>query len=44
MNHIGKLNQQAVKNDNYRHVLATGPHLQVVITSIPAGGEADRQE
>ena len=39
MNHIGKINQQAIENEFYRQVLATGPHLQVVIMSIPAGGE-----
>lgn len=39
MNHIGKVNQKAIENEFYRHVLATGPHMQVVIMSIPAGGE-----
>jgi mannose-6-phosphate isomerase-like protein (cupin superfamily) len=39
MNHIGKINQKAIENQFYRNVLATGPNLQVVIMSIPAGGE-----
>lgn len=39
MNHIGKINQKATDNQFFRQVLATGPHLQVVIMSIPAGGE-----
>jgi mannose-6-phosphate isomerase-like protein (cupin superfamily) len=39
MNHIGRINQKAIDNEFYRNVLATGPHLQVVIMSIPEGGE-----
>ncbi len=43
MNHIGKINQKAIDNEYYRHVLATGPHLQVVIMSIPEGGEVGEE-
>jgi mannose-6-phosphate isomerase-like protein (cupin superfamily) len=39
MPRIASITKQATENDYYRHVLATGPHLQVVIMSIPAEGE-----
>lgn len=39
MNYIAQLDQQAIENDNFRHVLATGSDLQVVVMSIPPGGE-----
>jgi mannose-6-phosphate isomerase-like protein (cupin superfamily) len=29
----------ALANDNFRRVLSTGPHAQVVVMSIPPGGE-----
>ncbi len=29
----------ALANDNFRSVLSTGPHAQVVVMSIPPGGE-----
>jgi mannose-6-phosphate isomerase-like protein (cupin superfamily) len=39
MARIENIKQQAIKNDYYRHVLATSPKLQAVVMSIPAGGE-----
>lgn len=39
MAQIINISQQAKSNDNFRKVLATGQHTQVVIMSIPAGGE-----
>ena len=39
MGRIQAINKQAISNEYYRHVLATGPKSQVVIMSIPAGGE-----
>lgn len=39
MPHIKDINNQAIKNEFFRQVLATGEHTQVVIMSIPAGGE-----
>jgi len=37
--HLKNLTQQAEGNSYFRHVLATGEHTQVVIMSIPPGGE-----
>ena len=37
--HLKNLTQQARDNSYFRHVLATGEHTQVVIMSIPPGGE-----
>lgn len=37
--HLENIEQQAMDNDYFRHVLATGKHTQVVIMSIEAGGE-----
>ena len=37
--HLKNLTQQAKDNSYFRHVLATGGHTQVVIMSIPPGGE-----
>jgi mannose-6-phosphate isomerase-like protein (cupin superfamily) len=37
--HLENLTQQAKDNSYFRHVLATGGHTQVVIMSIPPGGE-----
>ena len=31
--------EAALANDNFRSVLSTGPHAQVVVMSIPPGGE-----
>ena len=39
MGRIANINQQAIQNEYYRHVLTTGKHTQIVIMSIPAGGE-----
>ena len=39
MARIANIKQQAIQNEFYRHVLATGSQLQVVIMSIPPGGE-----
>lgn len=39
MSHIKNINQQAANNDNFRHVLETTSHTQIVIMSIPPGGE-----
>ena len=39
MGRIINIKQQAVDNNYYRHVLATGTHLQIVVMSIPPGGE-----
>lgn len=36
---IKNIYEQTKTNEFFRHVLATGPHTQVVIMSIPAGGE-----
>ena len=36
---LENLTQQARDNDCFRRVLATGPHTQVVIMSIPPGGD-----
>lgn len=38
-NLLQNLTQQARENEYFRRVLATGKHTQVVIMSIPAGGE-----
>ena len=37
--HLKNLTQQARDNSYFRHVLATAEHTQVVIMSIPPGGE-----
>ncbi len=37
--HLKDLTQQAKDNDYFRHVLATGGQTQVVIMSIPPGGD-----
>jgi mannose-6-phosphate isomerase-like protein (cupin superfamily) len=37
--HLENLTQQAKDNSYFRHVLATGGYTQVVIMSIPPGGE-----
>ncbi len=37
--HLKNLTQQAKDNGSFRHVLATGEHTQVVVMSIPAGGD-----
>jgi mannose-6-phosphate isomerase-like protein (cupin superfamily) len=39
MGQIKNILQQAIDNDNFRQVLETGEHTQVVIMSIPPGGE-----
>ena len=39
MNHIKDAIGQARTNDYFRRVLATSSHIQIVIMSIPAGGE-----
>ncbi|MBW4062069.1 cupin domain-containing protein [Candidatus Saccharibacteria bacterium] len=39
MARITDINQQAIANEYYRRVVATSEHLQVVIMSIPPGGE-----
>lgn len=43
MAHIEDIRQQAVINDNFRHVLETGGHTQVVLMSIPPGEETGRE-
>ena len=37
--HLKDITQQAIDSGDFRHVLATGGHTQVVIMSIPPGGE-----
>ena len=37
--HLKNLIRQAKDNGDFRHVLATGGHTQVVIMSIPPGGD-----
>ena len=37
--HIKNLTRQAKDNGDFRHVLATGGHTQIVIMSIPPGGD-----
>lgn len=37
--HLKSLTEQAIENGDFRRVLATGAHTQVVIMSIPSGGE-----
>ncbi len=37
--HLKNLTRQAVDNNYFRHVLATGTHVQVVVMSIPPGGD-----
>lgn len=39
MSHIKNIYQQALDNENFRHVLETGGQTQIVIMSIPPGGE-----
>ena len=39
MPHISNIVGQAIGNEYFRRVLETGKHTQVVIMSIPAGGE-----
>jgi mannose-6-phosphate isomerase-like protein (cupin superfamily) len=39
MGRIANIKQRALENEYYRHVLATGTHLQIVVMSIPPGGE-----
>lgn len=39
MGQINNILQQAKDNQYFRQVLQTGPHTQVVIMSIPPGGE-----
>lgn len=39
MLHLENIIEQAKQNDYFRRVLATGKNVQVVIMSIPAGGE-----
>lgn len=39
MPHVSNIVGQAIENDYFRRVLETGKHTQVVIMSIPAGGE-----
>lgn len=43
MGRITNIKQQAISNEYYRHVLATGPHTQVVVMSIPPGGEVGEE-
>lgn len=37
--HLANLTKQAIDSTDFRRVLATGGHTQVVIMSIPAGGD-----
>jgi mannose-6-phosphate isomerase-like protein (cupin superfamily) len=39
MSRIENIKQQAIQNEYYRRVLATGSHMQIVVMSIPPGGE-----
>jgi mannose-6-phosphate isomerase-like protein (cupin superfamily) len=43
MGRINNIKQLAIDNEFYRHVLATGPHTQVVVMSIPPGGEVGEE-
>ncbi len=43
MGRIPGIKQTAIDNENYRHVLATGPHLQVVVMSIEPGAEVGEE-
>lgn len=35
----GNIQQLALENTNYRKVIYTGPHMQLVLMSIPVGGD-----
>ena len=39
MGHVTNISQKAKDNDYFRQVLQTGEHAQVVIMSIPPGGQ-----
>lgn len=39
MSQIKDINQQAIDNENFRKVIETGEHTQVVVMSIPPDGE-----
>lgn len=39
MGRIENIRQQGIVNDNFRHVLETSEHTQIVIMSIQPGGE-----
>ncbi len=39
MAYITQISEDARQNHDFRHVVATGRHSQVVLMSIPAGGE-----
>jgi mannose-6-phosphate isomerase-like protein (cupin superfamily) len=39
MGRIANITQQAIDNTYFRHVILTDPKTQIVIMSIPAGGE-----
>lgn len=39
MGQIKDINQQAIDNENFRKVIETGEHTQVVVMSIPPDGE-----
>ena len=43
MGRIENVKQQAIQNEYYRRVLATAPHMQVVIMSIPPNGEVGEE-
>ena len=37
--HISNIEQDALENDTFRKVMYTGPHMQLVLMSIPARGD-----
>ena len=39
MSWTGSIDDAALGNTDFRRVLSTGPHAQLVVMSIPAGGE-----
>jgi len=43
MGRIINITQQAIDNTYYRHVLATATHLQIVVMSIPPGGDVGEE-
>lgn len=43
MSYIGNIQQLVMKNDNFREVIFTGEKSQLVVMSIPVGGEVGEE-
>ncbi len=43
MSYTGNINEIAFKNDNFREVIFTGEKTQLVVMSIPVGGEVGEE-